>query len=366
MHIICPLAGVGSQLQPFVISKPKALIRIAGMRIIDHAVSLLKQNFPHGTSLTFIVGYKKEIIQPYLEKKFGDYFHLYFKIQSPIGLRGEVPYFSGIGDAIALAAPEARGEDIFVFFSDHLPTDPFHKMHEILQEDSVDGVVNVRKVSNPENNGVCVTDENGLITHITKNPVTFVSDIALTWGYMFSKSISSKLFDFLIQQSKETLTSNKTHGFFSVMQKLIDEGANVKTHLMKSPILDFGRIEDFLAGNKYLITHPESNMLLKDTMGGANIHESVETINSIIIPPVFIGENAKIHNSVIGPNVSVGNDVEMNKCIISESVIGDNCTFKNIISDHSLIGDYVTIQDIIKSQLSIGDSSTLSVFKSIF
>ncbi len=360
MHIICPLAGVGSELQPFVISKPKALIRIAGLRIIDHGVSLLKHYFPKDTPLTFIIGYKKEIIRPYLEEKFGDYFQLHFKVQNPVGLRGEIPYFSGIGDALALAAPEARNSDIFIFFSDHLPTESFHKMQELISQDSIDGVINVRNVEDPEHYGVCVIDEQQNILKVVEKPVTPISNVAVTWGYMISKKITPRMFDLLETQASKTLMPNITHDFTNIIQKLIDEGAKFKTHLMKDTILDFGRIDDFLAGNRYLITHPSFNAALSGEDNGRNICPNAKITNSTIIPPVFIGDNAIIVDSVIGPNVSVGNDVEMHRSIISESVIGDNCTFNQIITDKSLIGDYVSIQDIIKSNLSIGDSSTLA------
>ncbi|MEJ2277729.1 MAG: hypothetical protein P8Y70_08285 [Candidatus Lokiarchaeota archaeon] len=42
MKIICPIAGVGKRLQPFTFSKPKAFIKIAGKRLIDHILLKLK------------------------------------------------------------------------------------------------------------------------------------------------------------------------------------------------------------------------------------------------------------------------------------------------------------------------------------
>ena len=49
MWLICPIAGVGKRLQPFTYSKPKAFLKIAGKRLIDHILIKLKSSFPKGT-----------------------------------------------------------------------------------------------------------------------------------------------------------------------------------------------------------------------------------------------------------------------------------------------------------------------------
>jgi len=130
---------------------------------------------------------------------------------------------------------------------------------------------------------------------------------------------------------------------------------------MESPILDFGRITDFLDGNEYLLTHPDLNACIIDNQG-KSIHPTAEIKNTSIIPPIYIGEKTIVENSVIGPNVSIGTNSHLKQCILSDTVIGDEALMKNIISQKSLIGDFVTIEDLIKPHLSLGDSSTLAEF----
>ena len=62
MWIICPIAGVGKRLQPFTFSKPKAFLKVAGKRLIDHILIKLKQTFSKGTNLLFIIGIYKNLI----------------------------------------------------------------------------------------------------------------------------------------------------------------------------------------------------------------------------------------------------------------------------------------------------------------
>ncbi|MHA1745384.1 MAG: nucleotidyltransferase family protein, partial [Promethearchaeota archaeon] len=188
MHLICPLAGVGSQLQAFVLSKPKTMIKIAGKRIIDHIMERLQAVFPQGTHITFILGYKKRILEDYLNARHSDYFHLHFVEQIPAGYVNEVPFFSGIGDAISLAEENVQDDDCFIFFSDHLPTEDFSPLFSVLSEKGLDGVLNVKEVEDPQYYGVCELDSADLVKKVVEKPQKFVSNLAITWGYVFSKS----------------------------------------------------------------------------------------------------------------------------------------------------------------------------------
>ncbi|MFX0136687.1 MAG: sugar phosphate nucleotidyltransferase, partial [Candidatus Hodarchaeota archaeon] len=115
MWLICPIAGVGKRLQPFTYSKPKAFLKIAGKRLIDHILIKLKNSFPQGTNVCFIVGYKKRQITEYLKKYHSDYFKIHFIEQKPLGYEADAPYFSGLGDAILLAKNLAEHDDCFIF-----------------------------------------------------------------------------------------------------------------------------------------------------------------------------------------------------------------------------------------------------------
>ncbi len=76
MKLVCPIAGVGKRLQPFTYSKPKAFLKIAGKRLIDHILIKLKRTFPKNTEIAFIVGYKKRQITEYITENFSDYFKI--------------------------------------------------------------------------------------------------------------------------------------------------------------------------------------------------------------------------------------------------------------------------------------------------
>ncbi|TFG11205.1 MAG: hypothetical protein EU531_11820, partial [Promethearchaeota archaeon] len=323
MWLVCPIAGVGTRLQPFTYSKPKAFLKVAGKRAIDHILLKLKKTFPQNTNICFVVGYKKRMITEYLKESCSDYFNLHFVEQRPIGYDGDIPFFSGLGDAILLTKEYVKNDDCFIFLSDRLPLEDYSSVVLKYHQCICDGVINVRKVENPQFYGVVTTDAEGYITKIVEKPQEYISNLAVSGAYLFGKKIVSELFDLLEKQSMIKIDIGEEHQLTPVIAQLIKHGIKLQVNEMQSEMTDFGRPESLIDGNRFLL----SELKLKDPLyehliGKGNIKDSK------IIPPVFIGKDAKISNSVIGPNVSIGDDLMIEKCVLSESVIGDGVFLK--------------------------------------
>ncbi|TFF85932.1 MAG: NDP-sugar synthase [Promethearchaeota archaeon] len=353
--IIFPIAGVGKRLQPFTFSKPKAFLKVAGKRLIDHILIKLKKTFPEGTEILFIVGYKKRQITEYLSNQYAEYFNLHFREQKPMGYIDETPYFSGLGDAIFLAKDFIANNDIFICLSDRLPMEDYSSILLTFHQENCEGVINVKKVDKPQFYGITEIDNKGVITKIVEKPKEYVSDYAVSGAYLFGKKIVGRLFELLEEQYKMELENGEEHQFTPIIQKLIDEGSKIKINEMKNKILDFGRPESLLEGNRFLL----SELKLDDPLY-ENLFKSGNIEDCKIVPPVYIGENVIIKNSVIGPNVSIGDNVKIEKCILFESVLGDGAHLKKIISSNSIIGDYSTLEDLIKKKINIGDSTYIT------
>ncbi len=358
MWIVCPIAGVGKKLQPITYSKPKAFLKIAGKRLIDHILIKIKKTFPKGTNILFIIGYKKKNISDYLIKNYSDYFNLQFREQKPIGYELDTPYFSGLGDAILIAKEFIKNDDMFIFLSDRLPMEDYTSMLLSYHQQDCDGIINVRKVENPQFYGVLKINKEGFIKEIVEKPRAYFSDYAVSGAYLFGKRIIPRLFELLEKQSKIKLKNGEEHQLTSIIQELINEGKKIKINEMNSEILDFGRFDSLLEGNRFLLADIKIKDPLYEDATGLGIIE-----DSKIIPPVFIGNNVKISNSIIGPNVSIGDDVTLEKCILFESVIGDGAHLKKIISSDSIIGDYSILEDLIKKNITIGDSAYITTSK---
>ncbi len=358
MWLVCPIAGVGTRLQPFTFSKPKAFLKVAGKKVIDHILLKLKKAFPKGTNILFIVGYKKRQITEYLIKNYSSDFNLKFVEQKPLGYDHETPFFSGLGDAILLAKNFVENDDFFVFLSDRLPIEEYTPILLNFHKEECDGIINVKRVKNPQFYGVVVLDDKGFITKIMEKPKDFVSDYAVSGAYVFSKRINTRLFDLLAEQNKIKIQNGQEHQLTPIIQKLIDEGAKLKINEMTEEILDVGRPESLLEANRLMLSEVKLQDPTYDKM-----FQTGNIKDSRVIPPVYIGKDVKIINSVIGPNVSIGDTSELSKCIIFESVIGDGAILKKIITSDSIIGDYSILEDLIKNGIILGDSSCIANMK---
>ncbi len=356
MLVICPIAGSGKKLQPFTYSKPRTFLKIAGSKIIDHILYKLKKTFPKGTTICFIVGYKRRQTINYLKEHYSDYFHLEFREQKPRGYEIDSPYFSGLGDAILLAKDLVNDDDGFILLSDMLPMGDYSSILLRFHQGGCDGVINVKKVKNPEFYGVPLLDDKcQYIIRIIEKPKEFISGFGVCGAYVLGRNVMPHLMELLEEQSAIELDNGGEHGLTPILDQLIHEGKKFVINEMEEEMLDFGRPEGLLEGNQYLLSEMKNQ--------GSQIEELTQSgniVDSKIIQPVYLGDNVEITDSVIGPNVSIGDDVHLHKCLISESVIGDGAHLNKIITSRSIIGDYSVLEDLIKEEITIGDSSYIA------
>jgi len=360
MKIIGPIAGIGSRLRPFTLSKPKAFISIAGKTVLDHILTRFSNTFDAETELILIVGYKKRQIINYINENYNDKFKLTFIEQVPRGYKDNVPYYWGLGEAVHLAHKRFKKNDVktkaddkragsLIFLGDMIIIDEYSYVMYRYHESDVDGIITVMRVPKEEANsyGVVVTDENNIIKKLVEKPKTFVSDLAIAGIYAFSHSATLALFKKIEKYLDQRTENSKEIYMTESLQDLVDSGFKIAAIELKKGILDFGRPSEVLKGNKFILEH-QSIKLNK-------LNITVE--RSFIKNPNYIGTNAKITNSVIGPYCSIGDNCVIENSILESCVIENNVKLRNVISENSIIGSYVIIENISKDNLIIGDKS---------
>ncbi|MFW9826159.1 MAG: sugar phosphate nucleotidyltransferase [Candidatus Thorarchaeota archaeon] len=363
MKIIGPIAGTGSRLRPFTLSKPKAFLTVAGKTVLDHILLKFINTFEEDTELILIVGYKKRQIMEHIKQHYSDKFILTFIEQIPRGYEEGIPYYWGLGEAIYLASTrfkkitsnnekDDKKEGCFIFLGDMLPLDEYSYLMYKYWESDVDGIITVMKVpdEDAQSYGVVVVDENNLIKELVEKPKEFISNLAIAGPYCFSNTATLALFKNLKKYLDQRTKASKEVYMTDSLQDLVNQGFKIASVELKQGILDFGRPSELLKGNKYLL---EQNSSRIDDFLSYNI--TIE--RSFLKNPYCIGKNTKIINSVIGPYVSIGADSHIENCILENSVIETKAYLSNIISKRSIIGNNVKIENISKDNLIIGDKS---------
>ena len=120
-----------------------------------------------------------------------------------------------------------------------------------------------------------------------------------------------------------------------------------------------GRVTEWLdCGNKNATVQTNQRYLelIKDQK---LVSPSAKILNSVIIPPCFIGDNAVIENSVVGPHVSVGTSTRISDSRLKNSIIQSNTHISHAVLVNSMLGNFVNFETK-PLDLSVGDYNTVT------
>jgi len=330
MKAIIPVAGAGTKLRPHTYTQPKALIPLAGKTILSIIVDQLHE--AGVTDFVFIVGYLGDKIQDYIKAKY-PHLNNYFIYQNER---------NGTGFAIDLTKQIVnRDEEVLIVLGDTIAE---YNVKEVLE--SPHSMLGVKKVDDPRNFGVAEVDDEGNITRMVEKPAIPKSNLALVGIYKIKET--SVLFSCIKKIIEHGEKTNEEFTLTDALECMIQQGAKFKYFKVHN-WFDCGRKETLL----------ESNATMLKKFGGTVMgQEKFE--NTIIIPPVSIGEGCDIKNSVIGPNVSIGEHTVLNYTIVKESIIGSYSKLYDVVLDESLIGSDTGIKGETRS-LNIGDDTDIDL-----
>jgi len=334
MKIIIPMAGRGSRLRPHTLTVPKPLVPVAGKPIVQRLVEDLSASFRGEVEeIAFIIG------------DFGDQVEKdLLEIASNLGAKGSVYHQTeplGTAHAILCAEPSLDGNVIVAF------ADTLFKADFSFDKNS-DGIIWTQQVADPSAYGVVQLDDEGYITDFVEKPQTFVSDKAIVGIYYFSDGNNLK------NELRYLLDNN-------IMEKGEYQLTNALEN-MKSKGLKFkpGIIDEWLdCGNKKAVVHANQRVL-EFNKDKTMVHESASVEGSVIIPPCYIGKDAKVTNSIIGPHVSIGHNTHIDNSVIKNSVIQNETVVTNAHLQDSMLGNKAEYHGKPQN-ISLGDYSNFSI-----
>ena len=328
MKAIIPVAGVGTKLRPHTYTQPKALIPLAGKTILSITVDQLSE--AGITDFIFIIGYLGEKIQDYVTQNY-PHLNCHFVTQNER---------HGTGYAIDLTKEIVGDDEVLIVLGDTIAE---YDVKEII--DSEFSMLGVKKVDDPRNFGVAEIEDDGIISRVVEKPAIPKSNMALVGIYKIKES---KFLFSCLNTISETKTSYEEFSLTDALDCMIQQGVQFRSFKVAN-WFDCGKKESLLQSNA---------ILLKKF--GVNIKEPNDFENTIIVPPVSIGEGCKIKNSVIGPNVAIGEHSTINRAIIKDSIIGAYTNLIEIVLDNSLIGSDAEVKGVSRN-LNIGDNTAIDL-----
>ncbi len=329
MKAIIPVAGKGTRLRPHTFTLPKALLHVAGKPILGHILDQIQELGI--TEVVLILGYLGHKIKEYVEEAYPQLNFAYAYQEKSLGP----------GHAIMLAEPFIQEDDeVLVIYGDTI----FVGDLSLGLNKKYDGSLAVKFVQDPRRFGI-VEKNHDKVTKVIEKPDIMEPREAMIGIYFIRNS--RLLFESLKEMVDKGRQTKGEYYFTDALQVMIEKGASLTTFEMEG-WFDCGKPETLLSTNQYLLQQKGNGVTRV-------INES-----SIIIPPVFIGQNVELKNSIIGPYVSVADGVKIDSSIIKDSIINKNASIKNAQLKESLIGENAIVENALP-KLNVGDNSEINL-----
>ncbi len=323
MQAVILAAGKSTRTYPLTLTKPKPLLKVANETIIEHNLNQLKGL---ADEVIIVVGYKGEMIESFIGKKFG-------KMKISCYVAQEKPL--GNADALKCARNKIKERFILMFGDD------LYSGKDIKNLVKYKNAILAQKVQNPQCFGVLKTDKD-IFKEVVEKPKEFISDLVNVGCFVFEK----KIFNYLESVDLSQRNEYELTDAYNLMAK--KEKINVVE--VKDYWLPTGYPWNLLEANEFLMNRIKSKI-----EKGAKIEKGTTLKGKIILGkgsfikagsyiegPVAIGESCVIGpncylraGTVIGNNSHIGQAVE-----IKNSIVGDNTNVSHLsyVGD-SIIGD---------------------------
>jgi glucose-1-phosphate thymidylyltransferase len=328
MKVIVPLAGFGKRMRPHTWSKPKPLVNVAGKPVLGHILDKLADLDVDVDELIFIVGWLGDQIQEYYEASGYPYPACYV----------EQTELLGQAHAIWLARDHLQGPVLIIFVDTIFEADLGG-----LETAGLDGMLYVKEVEDPRRFGVVVQDEEGFVQRLVEKPSTFENRLAVVGVYYVHDAA------WLLRAIEELMERNlQTKGEFYLADAytlMVEQGARFGVREV-SVWEDCGTPQDVLKTNRYLLENGQDNTA------------DVATMDSVVIPPVYIAPSAQVEHSIVGPNVTIAENSVVLRSIVRDSIIDEGAYIDDTMLDRSLIGKDAVVRGRFRV-LNVGDSSRL-------
>ena len=330
------MAGRGTRLRPFTLSRPKPLLEIIDKPIVEHLIDQITSTLSSEIEeIVYILGeeayFDSTVVDSLtlISKKYNAKTKVYRQLDK-----------LGTGHAIMCAEESLSGPAIIAYADTMI-------QGKIEIDLKADGMIWVKKVEDPSSYGVVNLDEEHNIKELIEKPKDFVSDLAVVGIYYFKES--SFLRDELKRHLKEKLEPGREYLLNYGIEKMIE----------KNKVFKSQEIEIWMDCGTPQLLLESAKTIMKSKEKYSNENNFSREGKVIINDPVFIGKNVSLKNSTLGPNVSIGNNCVITDSKIQSSIVYNDSNISNANISNSILGSNCNY-DGSNKEIFLGDYSQIN------
>lgn len=322
MKAIIPAAGMGKRLRPHTNTYPKVMLNVAGKPILAHIVEdLIRAGF---AEISIIVGYRKEVITDYFEGQYD----VKFKFPEQVEMLG-------LGHAVSYGL-DRSDEPALVLLGDTIFQTDLMRFREMQQN-----TLAVTEVEDPKRFGIVETAQDMTIVNMVEKPENPKGNLAIAGLYYIRHQ--AKLMEAIDELVKGGIRTRGEYQLTDALMIMLNNGEAFRAEKIDG-WYDCGKKETLISTSGILLGS-------ENTIVG-------ESVNSILIPPVYIGKNARVKNAILGPNVTVSEGSKVENIIAEHCIFNNDTVIKHINIRNSIIGVESRVNGKAQ-EINTGDHSEL-------
>jgi glucose-1-phosphate thymidylyltransferase len=345
--------GKGTRLRPLTYTSAKQLVPIANKPVLFYGIEALAAAGIREVGI--VVGDTAAEIR----KAVGD--------GATWGVR--VTYIEqdaprGLAHAVLISEPFLGREPFVMYLGDNLLNKGITPFVEEFERERPAAQILLAHVPDPERFGVAEL-ENGRVVRLVEKPRTPKSDLALVGVYLFGPAVFDS-----VKRIRPSFRDELE--ITDAIQDLIDQGLDVRPHIVDGWWKDTGKLEDMLEANRLILDtierRIEGTVDAESRVEGKVIVEAGAVIErSVVRGPAIIGAGARIVHAYVGPFTAIMNDVEIRGSEIEHSIVLEGSAVTELANRvvDSLIGKNVRIYRVpLKPsayRFMLGDNSEVGI-----